>query len=387
MPSLRVKYVLAHLSRTEHTALLARPNWRRLRRRDPNVLASPFTVRRRAILKSRASRRTRVMAQPKFVTKKYDPAAAPPLFPRIHPKTLAAKSTKRIVDLALPKRRRLLETRKLAATKNMKATVNDLLVKVRKSRYQRYRLFCNARQEREARKKRKRMAKLRRALTKPEDWQRHMRVLERLAAPKVVAKPKKRKPSKKRKWRPVNLERVYFLALPLIRKDIVLKDPFKVAEHALTYIISKRMERLSIRKIRPEIPLRIPGAVSPAAMKAIGSNTHFVTTFTTVTICFAVTILPLRFLRSISGGILVLLGGLNPVDKNKPAENRSSQRVIALAKPAKRPEGRETDLREDAFTVSPMALKAKCSKRLKNLAKPKTYPKPVFKRLRTALKR
>ncbi|KYM79874.1 hypothetical protein ALC53_09674 [Atta colombica] len=65
----------------------------------------------------------------------------------------------------------------------------------------------------------------------------------------------------------------------------------------------------------------------------------------------------------------------------------SSQRVIALAKPAKRPEGRETDLREDAFTVSPMALKAKCSKRLKNLAKPKTYPKPVFKRLRTALKR
>jgi len=38
------------------------------------------------------------------------------------------------------------------------------------------------------------MAKLRRALTKPEDWQRHMRVLERLAAPKVVARPKRRKP-------------------------------------------------------------------------------------------------------------------------------------------------------------------------------------------------
>lgn len=38
------------------------------------------------------------------------------------------------------------------------------------------------------------MAKLRRAFTKPEDWQRHMRVLERLAAPKVAAKPKRRKP-------------------------------------------------------------------------------------------------------------------------------------------------------------------------------------------------
>ncbi|EZA47810.1 hypothetical protein X777_15243 [Ooceraea biroi] len=62
--------------------------------------------------------------------------------------------------------------------------------------------------------------------------------------------------------------------------------------------------------------------------------------------------------------------------------------MIALAKPAQRPPGRETDLREDAFTVSPMALKAKCSKRLKILAKPKTYPKPTFRqpRLRTARK-
>jgi hypothetical protein len=42
---------------------------------------------------------------------------------------------------------------KVAATKNMKANVSDLLVKVRKSRYQRYRVFCNARQEREAKKK------------------------------------------------------------------------------------------------------------------------------------------------------------------------------------------------------------------------------------------
>ncbi|XP_018311935.1 testicular haploid expressed gene protein-like [Mycetomoellerius zeteki] len=333
MPSQRVKYAQAHLSSTEHIALLARPNWRRLRRTDPNVLARPFTVRR-AILRSRASRRIRVMAQPKFVTKKYDPAAAPPPYPRIHPKTLAAKSSKRIVDLALPKRRLLVETMKLAATKNMKATVNDLLVKVRKSRYQRYRVFCNARQEREARKKRKRMAKLRRALTKPEDWQRHMRVLERLAAPKVAARPKRRKPSKKRKWRPIDMERVYFLALPMVRHKPMLRDPFEVSERALTYRMTKRIEKLATRKKRPEVSFRIPGAVSPAATKA-----------------------------------------------------RASERVIALAKPAQRPAGRETDLREDAFTVSPMALKARCSKRLKSLAKPKTYPKPVFKRMITALKR
>lgn len=65
----------------------------------------------------------------------------------------------------------------------------------------------------------------------------------------------------------------------------------------------------------------------------------------------------------------------------------ASERIIALAKPVQRPTGRETDLREDAFTVSPMALKARCSKRLKSLAKPKIYPQPKFKRLRTALKR
>ncbi|XP_070155916.1 sperm microtubule associated protein 2-like [Polyergus mexicanus] len=336
MPSQRIKYALAHLSREEHTAQLARPNWRRLRKIDTNVLASPFTVRR-AALRSRASKRIRIMAQPKFVTKKYDPAVAPPPYPRIHPKTLAAKSSRRIVDLALPKRRVLLETIKLAATKNMKATVSDLLVKVRKSRYQRYRVFCNARQEREARKKRRRMAKLRKALTKPEDWQRHMRVLERLAAPKVAIRPKKKKlvrKIKKKKRRPIDMERTYFLALPIARIPLKMKDPLKVSARALNYRITKRVERLAIKKERPEIQFRIPGAVAPAAMKAI-----------------------------------------------------ASERIIALAKPVRRPAGMQTDLREDAFVVSPAALTARCSRRLKNLSKPKKYPKPIFKRLKTALKR
>ncbi|RLU23943.1 hypothetical protein DMN91_004151 [Ooceraea biroi] len=290
MLSLRIKYALAHLSRKEHTARLARPNWRRLRRIDPNVLTAPFKVPRSA-LRSRISRRIRIMAQPKYVTKKYDPTSMPPPYPRIHPKTLAAKPTKRIVDLALPKRRR------------------------------------------------KRMAKLRRALTKPEDWQRHMRVLERLAAPKFPAKPKRKKLRWKillsKKSRPIDMERLASMALPVIRQVPDVKEPFTVALSALTYKISKRTERLAIRKKQPEILPRIPGTVSPAALKAI-----------------------------------------------------ASERMIALAKPAQRPPGRETDLREDAFTVSPMALKAKCSKRLKILAKPKTYPKPTFRRprLRTARK-
>lgn len=42
MPLQRIKYALAHLSRKEHIALLARPNWRRLRRTDPNVLVYAF---------------------------------------------------------------------------------------------------------------------------------------------------------------------------------------------------------------------------------------------------------------------------------------------------------------------------------------------------------
>ncbi|EFN72632.1 hypothetical protein EAG_06816, partial [Camponotus floridanus] len=112
------------------------------------------------------------------------------------------------------------------------------------------------------------MAKLRKALTKPEDWQRHMRVLERLAAPKVVVRPKKRKPIKKKKRRPIDVERMHFLALPAIRELPKIKDPSKVAERALTYRITKRTERLAVLKKRPEIQLRTPGAVSPVAMKA-----------------------------------------------------------------------------------------------------------------------
>ncbi|XP_025161323.1 testicular haploid expressed gene protein-like [Harpegnathos saltator] len=334
MLALRLRYAMAHLSRKEHIALLARPNWRRLRRFDVNLVADPFSVRR-AALRCRASKRIRVMAQPKFVTKKYEAAAAPPPYPRIHPKTLAAKSSRRIVELALPRKRDLLAAMQLARTKSMKATVSDLLLKVRKSRYQRYRVFCNARQEREAKKKRRLMAKLRKALTKPEDWQRHMRVLERLAAPKVV-RPKK-KPTKKRKWRPVDPKRLEALAQPTVREQPKAKEPFVVAASALTYQITKRTERLAITRKRPEIPLRVPGAVTPAAMRAT-----------------------------------------------------ASERIIALAKPVSRPVGKETDLREDAFTVSPMALKARCSRRIKRLAKPKIYPKATFKmakRVRAGRKR
>lgn len=212
------------------------------------------------------------------------------------------------------------------------------------------------------------MAKLRKALAKPEDWQRHMRVLDRLAAPKVAVRPKKKpvrnaslfhpypnpdrsrrgasgvrpdarhrcfrandplcvclslslalfplipsryiseqeekrhspgshagnhrfrasdplsvsfsrvplppptfQSKRRKKWRPVNVERLEALAQPAIREAPEIRDPFAVAPRALTYKISKRIEEIAFRKKPPEILPRTPGAVSPAALIATGT--------------------------------------------------------------------------------------------------------------------
>ncbi|KAG7198239.1 hypothetical protein KM043_005643 [Ampulex compressa] len=321
MVSQRVKYAMAHLSHKQHISQLARPNWRRIQRMDMNILPKPFATSR-AALRSRASKRIKVMAQPKFLNKKYDPAKAPSQQPRIHPKTLTAKSSRRIMDLALPKKGVLLTTMKYAmSNKTMSENLSNLLWRLKKSRYQRYRFFCNARQKRDFARRKRLMAKLRKNLSKPEDWQKHLQVLERLAAPKVLHRRKP--PGRRRKWRPVNMHRVEELAQPVSRASPEIRDPFKVPRSALTYQISSRVKEIAFRKNPPEIiQPRIPGAVSAAAMRAV-----------------------------------------------------ASPRTIILAKPAVRPAGIETDLREDAFTVSPAALKAKCSKRLKILARAKTYGK------------
>ncbi|KOX69732.1 hypothetical protein WN51_05017 [Melipona quadrifasciata] len=145
--------------------------------------------------------------------------------------------------------------------------IAETLWKVQNSRYRRYRFFCNARQQREMRKKQKIMAKLRRAI-KPEEWDRHTELLEILAAPKVPPKP--RLPKKKR-WRPVNMRRIEELSTPVTREMPRARDPFKVAKTALTYKISKRTQKIAYSKTVAEvIPPRILGAVSPAALKADG---------------------------------------------------------------------------------------------------------------------
>ncbi|XP_053973293.1 uncharacterized protein LOC128873620 [Hylaeus volcanicus] len=309
----RIKYAMAHLSHKQYISLLARPNWRRTQRMNMNVLINPFSIRR-AALKARASKRIRVMARPKHVNKKYDPALAPPPYPRIHPKTLEATISKRIIDLALPKKRHLLANMRYQTSPN----IAELLSKVQNSRYRKYRYFCNVRIQREMRQKQRIMAKLRRAV-KPEDWDQHMAFLKKLAAPKVPPRPTF--PARKRKWRPANMRRIEELATPLVREMPEVRDPFEVPQSALTYIISKRIESIAYPKTPPVIiPPKIPGAVRRAALKAI-----------------------------------------------------ASPRIVLLATPAQRPAGMETDLREDAFKVSPKALKAKCSRRLKFLAKPKRY--------------
>ncbi|XP_016766267.2 uncharacterized protein LOC408660 isoform X3 [Apis mellifera] len=227
------------------------------------------------------------MAQPKHVTKKYDPAKAPPLFPRIHPKTLAAKTTKRINDLALPTKRTLLANMRFPTSANIAST----LLRVQKSRYRRYRFFCNARQQREMKRKQRILAKLRRAI-KPDEWEHHMEVLEILSAPKVPPKPR---PIKKKKWRPFNVRRLEELATPPAREMPVGRDPFKVPITALTYKISKRLLKIAFPKVPTEImPPRVPGQVSPAALKAVG--TYFSNFFpSSLFLSFSLSLPPPRF--------------------------------------------------------------------------------------------
>lgn len=312
MISDRIKYAMEHLTHKQYISLLARPSWRRTLTKNINLITDPYTTRR-AALRARASKRIKVMARPKErrIVKKYDPEKAPLPYPRIHPKTLAAKTTKRITHLALPKKRVLLTNMKLYPSGNLAET----LWKAQNSRYRRYRYFCNARIQRENKKRQKILAKLRRAI-KPDEWDYHLDVLERLAQPKVPPRPRM---LKKKKWRPVNVRRLEELSTPVARELPEVRDPFTVSPTALTYKASKRIIKIAYSKTEPDVqPPKIPGEVSPAALKAV-----------------------------------------------------ATPRLIELAKPAERPAGMETDLREDAFTVSPLALKAKCSKRLKLLARPK----------------
>lgn len=78
---------------------------------------------------------------------------------------------------------------------------------------------------------------------------------------------------RKKKWRPINLERLDLLAQPRVYKMPMIRDPLVIAKEALTYKITRRVRNLSIREKPPEILPRIPGAVSSAALRAIG-NTH-----------------------------------------------------------------------------------------------------------------
>lgn len=79
---------------------------------------------------------------------------------------------------------------------------------------------------------------------------------------------------RKKKWRPINLERLDLLAQPRVYKMPMIRDPLVIAKQTLMYKITQRIKNLATREKPSEIPLRIPGAVSLAALKAIG-NTQF----------------------------------------------------------------------------------------------------------------
>ncbi|KAL2714297.1 testicular haploid expressed protein-like [Vespula squamosa] len=223
MLSVRIKYAMAHLSRKQHTRLLARPNWRRLRRMDMNIMTDPNAISR-AALTCKASKRIKIMARPKYVTKKYDFLREPPPYQRIHPRTLAARSNSHIRILAQPKKR-VIEYR---IPEHPRPPPTD------------------------------------------HDWKRHREIIERLARPKVIHKPRH---VPKKKWRPVKMRRIQRLAIPVSREVPFAKDPFSVTRSALRYKMTERMRQLVYRKTDLEVVTpRKPGVVSRAALKATGTS-------------------------------------------------------------------------------------------------------------------
>lgn len=48
----------------------------------------------------------------------------------------------------------------------------------------------------------------------------------------------------------------------------------------------------------------------------------------------------------------------------------ATERIVELAKPIIRTAPKDTDTKANAYTVNPKALKARCTKRIKQLAKP-----------------
>ncbi|XP_008203760.1 uncharacterized protein LOC100679689 isoform X1 [Nasonia vitripennis] len=349
MVSKRIKYARAHLTPRRHIAILARPIWRRsYLSPDSNCLPRPFSVCR-AALRARPSKRIKMMAQPKSVQRRFDRAASqsvklpllslPPRrgsslaahrrlslqYPRAHRGSLLLETRNRLFDLALPKKSALMHARRLARNRATLANINSLLQGVRKSRYQKYRIICEALQRRAAAREEKIRRKLRRALSKPGDWEKHNRALERLAAPKRRP-PKPPRPTSQRgrrraKQRPAfDPQRLELLAQPSRKQPSRARDPFQVARSALVGAFSEHVLELAQRdNPRPVPRYREPGQVLPRALRA-----------------------------------------------------HASERILELAKPAVRPPGLQTDLKEDAFSVPPLALKAKCRPRIKILARPKT---------------
>ncbi|KAL7300240.1 uncharacterized protein LOC106656016 [Trichogramma pretiosum] len=330
MVSKRIKYARAHLTRRRHIVILATPLWRRTPHAiDFNSLPRPFQVPR-AALRARATKRIKMMAQPKYSRPKYDQNLSRMSLRarRGDSITMSPESTKRLFDLSLPKKSALMHARLYLVSLGNKAglaNVSAQLRGIRKSRYQKYRMICNSLHQRAVERERKIMRKMRRYLASTGDWERHKKALERLAQPKKLPRRPRSKPLASKKKPKPNMVRLQFLAKPARKQKPDGRDPFAVQPSALVYKITERMLKLADREnVRPEPEYLVPGAVNPNALKA-----------------------------------------------------EPTTRTLQLAKPAERPPGRETDLKEDAFSVPKSALKARCTPRLKKLAKPKTRYRPA----------
>ncbi|XP_008203762.1 uncharacterized protein LOC100679689 isoform X3 [Nasonia vitripennis] len=308
MVSKRIKYARAHLTPRRHIAILARPIWRRSYL-SPDSNCLPRPFSVcRAALRARPSKRIKMMAQPKSVQRRFDRAAS---------------QSVKLPLLSLPPRRgSSLAAHRRLSLQYPRAHRGSLLLETRN------RLFDLALP------KKKRADARPEAGAEPRDPGQHKQSAAGRAQVEIsevsnylrgAATARRRQGSqrgrRRAKQRPAfDPQRLELLAQPSRKQPSRARDPFQVARSALVGAFSEHVLELAQRdNPRPVPRYREPGQVLPRALRA-----------------------------------------------------HASERILELAKPAVRPPGLQTDLKEDAFSVPPLALKAKCRPRIKILARPKT---------------
>uniref|UniRef100_A0A1A9UWZ7 Uncharacterized protein n=1 Tax=Glossina austeni TaxID=7395 RepID=A0A1A9UWZ7_GLOAU len=252
----------------------------------------------------------------------------------------------RTEQLAYPKARQLLLFKEQARTLFDPFRNANLNRLIRKSLFSLYSRLANVQPP----KRRKVIPKWDR-----KEWAHHTAKLNKLAKPK---KPKKipKEPSKRMPLK--NMKRFKYLAEP--RKYEVLEKPeWTITDVMYRYKASERLINLSqpvkfdetkfIRPMPAPIPANVLKAVASARIKSLASPTS-------------------RGAKSAPADIKENPFSVSPL----AIKYRATKRIKELAEPK---EYENNHIRDNPFLISPDALKAKASPRTINLAKPKMFDK------------